>query len=161
MRKIKEKSPAGGLQFALRQLLMEGKAGTHEDICQVLEKQGYAVNQPKISRLLHKLGAIKITDQSGQYRYMLPHEHGLMHEVNFSGAKASAIQWIIDMTCNDSLIVINTMPGAASLVAREIDIHHKDWGILGSIAGDDTIFVAPKDVKEIRQVIEKMKAAFT
>lgn len=157
----KEKNTPSHIQFALRQLLMEGNAGTHEEICLSLEKQGFTVNQPKISRLLHKLGAIKVTDQDGNNRYMLPHEHGLMHEVNFSGAKVSVLQWIIDISSNASMIVVHTMPGAASLVGREIDLQRTKLGVLGCISGDDTIFVAPKEVTEMEQIIEKMKINFT
>lgn len=148
------------IDFALRQLIMEGNAGTHDEICKALEKKGYTVNQPKISRMLHKLGAIKVTNANGENIYRLPHEQGLMHEVNFTGAKFTALDWIIDITNNGSLIIVHTMPGAASIVAREIDLHHIKLGILGCIAGDDTIFVAPKNTNEIRDVIEKMKSNF-
>lgn len=161
MKKTKEKSESSRLQLALRQLLMEGKAGTHEEICQALEKHGFTVNQPRVSRLLHKLGAVKVIDHDGNNRYMLPHEHGLIHEVNFSGSKTPALQLIIDITSNQYLIVIHTTPGAASLVAREIDLHHTKLDVLGSIAGDDTIFVAPKDTTQIKQIIEKIKTELT
>lgn len=145
------------IDFALRQLLMDGNVGTHDEICQALERQGFSVNQPKISRLLHKVGAIKVTNQDGQNIYRLPHEHGLMHEVNISAQKQSALSWILDINCNTNLIVIHTTPGAASMVAREIDLHHNSLGILGCIAGDDTIFIAPKEVKAIQLVMEKIK----
>ncbi len=146
------------IDLALRQLLLEGKAGTHEDICSALEKQGYSVNQPKISRLLHKIGAIKVSNQEGQNIYRLPHEHGLMHELNRTGSKVSIMQWVIDIAHNGCLIVIHTYPGAAAIVAREIDLHHVRLGIMGSIAGDDTIFVAPKDVQQIADIVEQMSA---
>ena len=160
MKKPQEKT-AKNIDFALRQLLMEGKAGTHEDICQALEKQGFSVNQPKISRLLHKLGAIKVTNQEGDNIYRLPHEHGLMHELHITSRRLSAMQWILDIDHNANLIVVHTTPGAAAIVAREIDLHHVRLGVLGCIAGDDTIFVAPKEVKQIKQVIDNMKAEFT
>ena len=44
---------AKSIGFALRQLLLEGNVGTHDDICNALKKQGFSVNQPKVSRLLH------------------------------------------------------------------------------------------------------------
>jgi transcriptional regulator of arginine metabolism len=146
------------IDFALRQLLLEGSASTHEDICNSLEKQGFSVNQPKISRLLHKIGAIKVTDPDGQNIYRLPHAHGLMHELNTPAAKFPLKQSIINIDHNTALIVIHTLPGAAALVAREIDLHHSNLGILGSIAGDDTIFIAPKEAKNIKQIIEKIRS---
>jgi transcriptional regulator of arginine metabolism len=149
---------AKSIGFALRQLLLEGNVGTHDDICNALKKQGFSVNQPKVSRLLHKIGAVKVVNQEGQNIYRLPHEQGLMHELNRPSAKLPVKQLVIDIICNAALIVIHTSPGAAGLVAREIDIHHLKLGIMGTIAGDDTIFIAPKDVKHIKQVVEGIKS---
>lgn len=145
------------VSFALSQLLQKGNVGTQEEICKGLEKQGFDINQTKVSRLLHKVGAVKIVNAQGQSIYRLPHEHGLMHELTIPTAKASVKQWVIDVVSNHSLIVVHTTPGAGSLVAREIDLHQLNLGILGTIAGDDTIFIAPKDVKNIRKVVEAIK----
>lgn len=148
---------AKNIDFALRQLLLEGDVGTHEEIAHALTKQGFAINQPKISRLLHKIGAIKVTGANGQNIYRLPHEHGLMHELTRPTIKLSANQLILSIDNNHAMIVIHTLPGAANIVAREIDLHRINLGILGSIAGDDTIFIAPKDLKVVKQTIEKIK----
>jgi transcriptional regulator of arginine metabolism len=56
--------------------------------------------------------------------------------------------------------VINTTPGSASLVARQLD-QTKPEGILGTIAGDDTIFVAPLSARKIEQTISAINALFT
>jgi transcriptional regulator of arginine metabolism len=152
------KQPKNDALGALRQLLLEGKAGTQEAICEALGKQGFKINQSKVSRLLGKIGAIKVTQPTGSNIYRLPHEHALAHELQYSPTQAAAKQCIIDITSNSVLIVIHTTPGAAALVARELDRHHLDLNILGSIAGDDTIFVAPKDSNKISQVVEGIKA---
>lgn len=154
------KKASKSIDFALRQLIMEGNVGTHEEICHALEKQGFYVNQPKISRMLHKMGAIKVTNQDGANIYRMPHEHGLMHEVNAAAGKFSTLHWILDIASNAIMIVIHTTPGAAGMVAREIDLHHVSLDILGCIAGDDTIFVVPKDIKEIENVKDKMMGMF-
>ncbi len=145
------------IELALRLLLQEGKVGTHEDIAHALKKQGFSTNQSKISRLLHAVGAVKIVDQEGRNSYRLPHEHGLMHEMNRSSKSSTVKQLIINISHNATLIVIHTSPGAASLVAREIDSHLVKLNILGSIAGDDTIFVAPKDSKRIAHITDQLK----
>ena len=145
------------IELALRLLLEEGKVGTHEDIAHALKKQGFNTNQSKISRLLHAIGAVKIVDQDGRNSYRLPHEHGLMHEMNRSSKSPAIKQLVINISHNANLIVVNTTPGAASLVAREIDRHMVKLHLLGSIAGDDTIFVAPKDSKRIAQITEQLK----
>jgi transcriptional regulator of arginine metabolism len=58
------------------------------------------------------------------------------------------------------LIVINTTPGSASLVARQLD-QTRPEGILGTIAGDDTIFVAPVSSRKIEQTVEAISALFS
>lgn len=159
MVKIMKKQQDMSVDSALRALLIQGNVGTHEDICRALEKQGYTINQPKVSRLLHKIGAIKVINENGENIYRLPHEHGLTHELNRSSTRKPANQWVIDIVSNTTLIVIHTTPGAAALVAREIDLHHLKLGILGSIAGDDTIFIAPKNITHIESVIDGIKKA--
>ena len=58
---------------------------------------------------------------------------------------------VTDVQSNGVMIIIHTSPGSASLVARHLDsrVHGGGGEILGTIAGDDTIFVAPSDVKKI------------
>lgn len=155
-----KKPSAKNISFALRQLLLEGEVGTQEAICNALEKKGFSVNQSKISRLLNKIGALKVSDQEGNNIYRLPHEHALAHELHHPLTKASGKDWVLDVVNNGVLIVIHTTPGAAGLVARDLDLHHLKLNILGSIAGDDTIFVAPKNLKEIKKVVEKIKNLF-
>lgn len=145
------------LGFALRQLLQDGNVGTQEEICTMLEKQGYEINQSKVSRMLHKIGAVKVINQEGQNIYRLPHEHGLMHELSIPKLKVPVSQWIINITNNKSLIVVHTTPAAGSLVAREVDLHQVDLGILGTIAGDDTVLIIPKDEKNIKKIIAAIK----
>ncbi|SUI40243.1 Arginine repressor [Serratia marcescens] len=50
---------------------------------------------------------------------------------------------VLDVDHNDAVVVIHTSPGAAQLIARLLDSLGKSQGILGTIAGDDTIFVTP------------------
>lgn len=156
-----KKPTTKNISFALRQLLLDGQTGTQEAICKALEKKGFSVNQSKVSRLLNKIGAIKVSDPQGNNIYRLPHEHGLAHELVHPSTKASTQSWVLDVVSNGVLIVIHTMPGAAGLVARDLDLHRQELKILGSIAGDDTIFVAPKDVKQIKQSVEKIKTLFS
>ena len=128
----------------LREILLEGKARTQSEIQQELEKHGVLSSQPKISRLLHQIGAVKLVDQQGKTHYRLPHEAGLIHELTSPQEKAVIRQWVLDVVANETLIIIHTTPGAAGMIARIIDQHRNNLNILGTIAGDDTIFVVPK-----------------
>ena len=142
-----ENEPIG---IALRQLLTQTATGTQEEIRAALIKQGYDVNQSTISRGLRKIGAVKMTNELGQSVYHLPKESAP------PTAMRQLHDLIISIEHNESLIVIRTSPGSASLIARVLD-HHKPCGILGSVAGDDTILVVPHSIKKISRTMEEIK----
>jgi transcriptional regulator of arginine metabolism len=58
---------------------------------------------------------------------------------------------------NETLVVIFTSPGSASMVARVLDYNQITTEILGTLAGDDTIFVAPKSVKDTLKLKAEIK----
>lgn len=140
----------------LREILLKGTAKTHAEIQQELKRYGISSSQSKISRLLHQIGAVKLVDSHGKTQYRLPHEAGLIHELTSPQEKTLIRQWVLNVASNETLLIIHTTPGAAGMVARIIDQHRINLDVLGTIAGDDTIFVAPKDHKNIlatRQMI--------
>jgi transcriptional regulator of arginine metabolism len=136
------------LFVAIQDLLRKGKVGTQEDIRAAMAKQGITLNQARISRVLHKLGAIKI-NEGEEVVYRLP------TELVSITPNDSLRQLILSVTHNESLIVIQTAPGSAHLVARFLDLKN-DFGILGTVAGDDTIFVAPEKIKNIALTCKKI-----
>ncbi len=136
----------------LRAILAEGSAGSQEEIKQALEQKGYLVNQSKISRLLRKLGAAKTTNDHQQIIY------ALSEESIPAGSKKILPQLITEITMNESLIIIHTTPGSASFIARLLDRSRHECGVLGSVAGDDTLFLAPVSTKNIAKTLESIKA---
>lgn len=139
---------------ALKKLLESGKNSTQEEIRDMLEAKGHDVNQSTISRDLRKIGAIKGTDSKGRTVYRLSETS---QETTFVAQSLSDL--ITNYSHNDSMIVIHTTPGSASLVARHLDMN-RPGSILGTIAGDDTIFVAPSKDLTIKQTIAAIKDSF-
>lgn len=137
----------------IREILEGERIGSQDELADALRRRGHDVNQSTISRSLRKLGAIKTLDESGQTVYQLPREAPLPAPV-----QASLADLVLDISSNGSMIVIHTPPGSASLVARHLD-HNRPASILGTIAGDDTIFVAPSAAKPdvIRGTIEGIR----
>lgn len=144
----------------LREILLEGKVHTQTEIQQAFKAQQINISQPKISRLLHQIGAVKLIDKTGKTLYRLPHETGLLHELSAADENSSMTQWILDIVANEALIIIHTTPGAAAMVARIIDKNRLDLDVLGSLAGDDTIFVAVQSSHNILAVQKKIAALF-
>lgn len=136
---------------ALRKLLEQGTLSTQDELRDKLERLDFAVTQSTVSRDLRKLGAIKATDPNGRTVYRLPDETSAP-----VATTASLRDLVIDIRTNGSIIAIRTTPGSASLVARQID-YSLPKEILGTLAGDDTIFVAPASLKTIRQTIQAIE----
>jgi transcriptional regulator of arginine metabolism len=149
--KMDKKRDSQSLAEALKTLLQEREASTQESICAALEKNGYEINQSKVSRLLRKIGAVKIVNIHGQTVYSLPREPAppTMH--------TPLKDLIVDVVANETLVVIFTSPGSASMVARILDYKQISTEVLGTVAGDDTIFVAPKSIKQIQKLHKEIK----
>lgn len=133
----------------LRDLLMLGEMSTQEDLVAELKRQKLTVTQSTISRDLRRLGAIKTVDGSGRTIYRLPDESTAPVPL----AASSLRHLLVDINHNGHMIVIHTSPGSASLVARQLD-QSLPSDILGTLAGDDTVFVAPTQVKRIKETLE-------
>ncbi|MGZ3744039.1 MAG: arginine repressor [Pseudobdellovibrionaceae bacterium] len=140
--------------LVLRQLIREGTASTQEDLSKALRLKRFNVTQSTISRDLRRIGAIKTTTPEGQTIYKLPETPQALMP---SSGRNSLGGHLIDIQSNENLIILHTSPGSASLVARHLDNMRSTLGILGTVAGDDTIFIAPASVKKISSLIRKIK----
>jgi transcriptional regulator of arginine metabolism len=114
---------------AIGELIASRPIATQEDLRALLAARGYAVTQATLSRDLQQLGARKPAGGA----YELP---------DAPGAPASWPALVTSIEDNGALVVTRTTPGAAAVVANAID-RARMPEVLGTIAGDDTIFIAP------------------
>lgn len=135
----------------LRKLLEEGTVSTQEELCEALQKKNFSVTQSTVSRDLRRIGAAKTISSAGDVVYRLPEE--LMMSAPVPTLTTGIKGLLLSIENNGSMIVIKTPPGSASLVAHHLDLTKPD-GILGTIAGDDTIFVAPASMRKIETTME-------
>lgn len=140
---------------AFKILLKEQNFSSQADIVDALKDQGFDnVSQSKVSRLLSRFGAVRARNAKQEMVYCLPPELGI------PTTESPLKQLVLSVNRNQSLIIIKTSPGAAQLIARMLDSLNHDLGVLGTIAGDDTIFVAPIDDHEIEQSQQKLTDFF-
>ena len=140
---------------AFKDLLKQEQFSSQGDIADSLKAQGFEnISQSKVSRMLSKFGAVRTRNARQEMVYCLPAELGV------PTAKSPLKQLVLDIEHNDVMIIIRTSPGAAQLIARLLDSLSKSDGVLGTIAGDDTIFIAPTDVKKIKETIIKLEVLF-
>lgn len=119
-------------------LLKEEHLGSQIEIVDALKQAGFDnINQSKVSRMLKKCGAIRARNAKMEMVYLLP------QEIAVPESNSALADLIYDIDYSEAFVVIKTTPGAAQLIARLLDSISKSEGILGCIAGDDTIFAAP------------------
>jgi transcriptional regulator of arginine metabolism len=126
----------GARRQAIVRLLRGSTVSTQEELRQKLAKEGFVATQTTLSRDLAQLGARRVLRPSGGTVYALDGLPAPEH-VNWELS-----QLVLDVGHNDSLVVVMTRPGAASAIARAID-EARLPEMLATLAGDDTIFVAP------------------
>lgn len=130
-------------QQKILSLIQAKPIGTQEDLRALLESTGVAATQSSVSRDLEELGVVK---QHGHYT--LPRANG------------AAARGLLSLDqAGDSLVIARTVPGLASAVAVEIDAAAIPE-IVGTIAGEDTIFVAVRDAKQQRAVVKQIWELF-
>jgi transcriptional regulator of arginine metabolism len=130
----------------LKEILFEGSASTQDEIRDELERRKFSVTQSTVSRDLKRIGAIKTLDTEGRTVYRLGED--FMNAPVPTLVANNMRELVTEVTSNGMIIVVHTSPGSASLVARHID-SSLSGEVLGTIAGEDTIFVAPTDIKRI------------
>ncbi|WP_408646013.1 transcriptional regulator ArgR [Zobellella maritima] len=140
---------------AFKALLKEERFGSQAEIVNALQEQGFDnINQSKVSRMLSKFGAVRTRNAKMEMVYCLPVELG----VPTSSSQLKNL--VLDVGHNNALIVIHTSPGAAQLIARMLDSLGKAEGILGTIAGDDTIFITPTHNTPIEELYQSVLDLF-
>jgi transcriptional regulator of arginine metabolism len=116
------------------------RIGSQEELVARLDLAGVAATQATVSRDLDELGAARVRG-AGAMHYRLPSqpEAGNPHRLGQLLA-----DWVTDIIAAGNLVVLKTPPGSANLVANALDAAGLE-GVAGTIAGDDTIFVALSD----------------
>ncbi|MBB1437379.1 transcriptional regulator ArgR [Shewanella sp. SG41-4] len=136
-------------------ILKEERFGSQSEIVIALQAEGFGnINQSKVSRMLSKFGAVRTRNAKQEMVYCLPAELG----VPTAGSPVKNL--VLDVDHNQAMIVVRTSPGAAQLIARLLDSIGKPEGILGTIAGDDTIFICPASIKTIDETLETVRSLF-
>ncbi|NLE33466.1 MAG: hypothetical protein GX622_00005, partial [Bacteroidales bacterium] len=128
---------------------------SQEELLMMMEGAGMKCTQATLSRDLRQLGISRGFDGSGGYRYLLP--SGREEAVETLPDNATAA--ITGMTWARGLLLISTPPGYASAVAIRIDRAGR-YEIAGTVAGDDTILLIPRDSINNEAVEECLRTIF-
>lgn len=135
---------------AVARLLRRGHVGTQEALLSALRREGFRATQATLSRDLARLGARRVLRPGGGAVYELSEEAA-------DGGLAALRGLTRSVTANGWLVVVRTRPGSAPAVARAVDLARLE-GVLGTLAGDDTIFVAPSRERGARALAARLGA---
>ncbi len=126
---------------------------TQDELAVLLRNRGISVTQATISRDIKDLRLIKTLSEKGVYKY-IPAENGDIR--NQSALIRIFADTVTGVEVAGNLVVIRTLTGTANAAAEALDSLH--WTeICGSIAGDNTIFVALRDGVNASEIVRKLK----
>jgi transcriptional regulator of arginine metabolism len=140
-------------QFTIREIVTKQQVGSQEELQRLLKKAGCPVNQATLSRDLTEMGINRMgTDEGPRYEMEDPGEDTRVRELLSYEVR--------DIQRNEAMIVIKTLAGRADGVAELIDSLHSQY-ILGTIAGDNTIFIAPRATKDLNRLVNELRGFIT
>ena len=117
--------------------------GSQEEQLDILRAKGYDVTQATLSRDLKVLKVAKTPLSNGAYKYVLPPQiKPISDELNAHNFTSHGA--VLNLEFSGQLAVVKTKPGYASAIAWDIDNRSNDE-VLGTIAGDDTILLIPRE----------------
>jgi transcriptional regulator of arginine metabolism len=142
-------------QKIIADLIRNQPVASQEDVTARLAAKGYAVTQATVSRDLDQLGAVKVK-RGGVLSYALPDQIG---DSDWAAARLQRIlaEWVQSVEAAGNLIILRTPPGSAHLVALAID-QARLPEIAGTIAGDDTLFLAARDSASAESVADRFQS---
>jgi transcriptional regulator of arginine metabolism len=140
-------------QFSIKQIVTDQEITSQEDLAQALTQAGFDVNQATLSRDLREMGIVRLPTATGS-------KYSIVTDTDDARLRALLAYEVKSIACNESLVIVKTLAGRAQGVAELIDsMKHPE--IMATLAGDNTIFIAPRSVGSIDKVVEALKEFIT
>ena len=141
-------------QRAIRDLVEQRPIRTQQELAAALRERGFRATQATVSRDVAELGLGKAS-REGRAAYVIPPR---LRDAELSGEdrlRRLLVDVPVEFRVADLLLVIKTLPGSAHAVAAALD--RTRWPeIVGSIAGDDTVFIATGDRSSVRRLRDRL-----
>jgi transcriptional regulator of arginine metabolism len=143
-------------QRAIRDLVEQRPIRTQQELAAALRERGFRTTQATISRDVAELGLVK-AGRGGTQAYALPPR---LRETESSGEERLRTllrELPVDVRVAGNLLVLRTLPGSAHPLAAALD--RVRWPeVVGSIAGDDTVFIAFADKAALRRIRQRLES---
>lgn len=140
-------------QSKILEIIRNNEICTQEELAERLNAEGFNVTQATVSRDIRELGITKISAGMGRQKYgVISNDDGLVNEK----LKRVFKDGVTSIDFAQNIIVIKTLTGMAMAVAAALDAM-ENTEIIGTIAGDDTVFCVTKDEEKAVKLIERLK----
>ena len=141
---------------ALRLIISSQQLGSQDELLNALQKEGFKLTQATLSRDLKQLKVAKAASMSGNYVYVLPNET-MYKRVSTPNSirEMMKVPGFVSINFSGNMGIIKTRPGYASSIAWNID-NSDIPQIIGTIAGDDTIFIVIKEGMSKEYVLDDL-----
>lgn len=144
-------------QNAILQIISEQDIETQGQLIEALAKIGVASTQATLSRDIKDLQLVKELGENGKYHYVVNGKtKNTDHEMRLRKIFRESVT---SYNVAQNIIVIKTLPGLASAAGAALDAMHIE-NLVGSIAGDDTAFLAMKDSKAALDFCDEIDKMF-
>jgi transcriptional regulator of arginine metabolism len=147
-----ETAPRDERRSRILEIVRVERVKNQQELQVLLAQRGIEVNQATLSRDLRDLGLLK-----GPQGYELPGGAPPASGGAAMALFAAARTWLSEARAAGSLVVLKTPPGGANPLAIALD-RAKLEGVVGTIAGDDTVFVAADDAAHARRLVRRILA---
>ena len=141
-------------QTMILELIDQYDIDTQDELASMLKARGLKVTQATVSRDIKELRLIKVLSDEGVYKYATVDKAEADLKDRFINIFAHSV---LSMSATGNLVVIKTIPGTASAAAEAIDSMRMEE-VLGTIAGDNSIFIAVKDTVDTGGLIRRFQA---
>ena len=142
-----------GRHAKILEIISEYPVETQDEIIARLKESGYKATQATISRDIKDLRLVKTLGSDGKYRYISDASRSSNNltafEQLFSGS-------VVSVACARNIVVIKTLSGMANAVCAALDTIGNN-SIVGTLAGDDTIFIACRENSSAQELADYLK----
>jgi len=140
-------------------ILRSNVVGSQEELLSLLNDRQCEVTQATLSRDLKLLKVAKTPLSNGTYKYILPQYNKPIKTQNVTNTLISHGA-VLSVDFSGNLAVVKTKPGYASAIAWDID-NKATQEVLGTIAGDDTILLVPREGVTREEILDMMNVTFS
>ena len=142
--------------LAIEKIISEESISSQDELLKKLKGAGISCTQATLSRNLRQLGVLRVPSDKGGYKYSLSEN---TKQATGTGANLNIISVIKSIIDTHGLILLKTIPGNASSTAFIIDSAGR-YEIAGTIAGDDTLLIIPRDNITLSQIHSCLEMIF-